>query len=204
MVEIVGLAFQAVDAFVGIDLPERMNRLNGAGPRANMAFSSAFAVTLEPLEHAHARWYRQRGAERAKVAAVESFDEESGEQQAGRIEHERPLAQEFHRDRGLERLDLGELEGRDDRAQRDRQDTDEATYLIIQSRSCSPNGISICLMPSVRASWLVSSCSVPNGQSQPQNTPRPQNSMLIATKLQSRNTSGSSRNSSQRNPDRRA
>ena len=79
----------------------------------------------------------------------------------------------------------------------------KTTYLIIHSRSCSPKGISICLMPSRRASWLVSSCSVPNGQSQPQKSPR-QNEHAVATKHHSRNTGRSSRNCSQWNPDSKA
>src|SRR5215471_11922984 len=125
VVEIVGLAFEAVDALVRIDLSQRMNGLDGATPGANMAFRATFTIALEPFEHPHARGNGERGAEWAEVAAIEPFDEQSGEQEECRIDHKWPLAGELHRDRGLERLDFGNLECHQDRAQRKGEDADK-------------------------------------------------------------------------------
>ena len=53
-------------------------------------------------------------------------------------------------------------------------------YLIGHSRSCRPQGTLYCGTLSAWATLLSSSCSAPNGQSQPQNGPRPQNSSPAA------------------------
>src|SRR5690606_27720718 len=50
LVEIISLAFQAIDAFVGIDLAERMDRLHCAAAGADVAFGTAFAVTFQPVK----------------------------------------------------------------------------------------------------------------------------------------------------------
>ena len=70
-------------------------------------------------------------------------------------------------------------------------------YLIGQSRSCRPQGTLICGTFSHCATLLVSSCSAPNGQSQPQNGPRPQNSSAAATAAQRMKISGAARKNSQ-------
>ena len=62
-------------------------------------------------------------------------------------------------------------------------------------------GTVTCGTPSRWATALVSSCSAPNGQSQPQKTPRPQNSSPSAVKPQSRKITGSIRKVSQRKPE---
>src|SRR5262245_13154370 len=80
VIEIVRLALQAVDAFVRVDLAERMDGLHRAAPRTDVAFRSAFPIALQPFEHAHARRDRQRSAKRAEVTAVEALDEQAGEQ----------------------------------------------------------------------------------------------------------------------------
>ena len=73
-------------------------------------------------------------------------------------------------------------------------------YLIGQSRSCSAQGTVICGMRSFFAARLANSCSAPNGQSQPQNGPRPQNSSPAATAAQRMKTSGAERKNSQEKP----
>src|SRR5688572_39158 len=69
-------------------------------------------------------------------------------------------------------------------------------YFIGQSRSCRPKGSVICGTFSHCAILLVSSCSAPNGQSQPQKGPRPQNSRPAATAAHRMKTSGAERKNS--------
>src|SRR3546814_3518561 len=66
-------------------------------------------------------------------------------------------------------------------------------YLTGHNRSWSPHGTLICGTFSSRARRLVSSCRAPNGQSQPQNGPRPQNSSAAATENHRMKISGSTR-----------
>src|SRR4051812_13267607 len=68
------------------------------------------------------------------------------------------------------------------------------TYFSGQIRSCQLNGIVIWRMPIAFAKRLISSCAAPKGQSQPQNGPRPQNSIETAVPHHRMKTSGSSRN----------
>ena len=70
-------------------------------------------------------------------------------------------------------------------------------YLIGQSRSCRPQGTVICGTLSHCATLLVSSWSAPNGQSQPQKGPRPQNSSAAATAAHRMKISGAARKNSQ-------
>ena len=51
-----GLALQAVDAFVGIDLAGRMNRLHRTALLADPAFPAALGMPLQPPEHAKLGW----------------------------------------------------------------------------------------------------------------------------------------------------
>ena len=67
-------------------------------------------------------------------------------------------------------------------------------YLIGHRRSCRPHGTRICgTLKKVRPMRLVSSCNAPNGQSQPQNAPRAQNSIATATADHRMKTRGDSR-----------
>ena len=61
------------------------------------------------------------------------------------------------------------------------------------SRSFSHQGTLICGTLAACATLLVSSCSAPNGQSQPQNGPLPQNSSAAATENQKMKISGAAR-----------
>ena len=69
---------------------------------------------------------RQRGAERAEVAAIEALDEQAGREQAHGKGDEGPVARELEDDRGLEGLDLGqplgELQGIERQAEQDEKD----------------------------------------------------------------------------------
>ena len=78
IVEVIRLALQAVDAFIGIDMPVRVNCLNGAAYRADPALSAALMPPLEPFEHSQPRWNTKSRPKRAKVAAIEAFDEKTG------------------------------------------------------------------------------------------------------------------------------
>ena len=73
-------------------------------------------------------------------------------------------------------------------------------YLIGHSRSCRSQGTRICGTRKALATVLVSSCSAPNGQSQPQNGPRPQNSSAAATDDHRMKISGAVRKYSQLKP----
>src|SRR5512138_4025843 len=105
------LAVQAGDALVGIDVSFRMDRLHRALIEAAHAGIAALAVAPQPVEHAQAPRYGQRGAERAEIAAEEALDEEAGDEQRDGEGDEPPLAHEAEDDRGLEGLDLRELLG---------------------------------------------------------------------------------------------
>ena len=52
IIHIVGLAFQAMNAFVGVDLTGRMDRLYGASFAANLAFMATLVAASQPIEHA--------------------------------------------------------------------------------------------------------------------------------------------------------
>src|SRR6188768_1391013 len=73
-------------------------------------------------------------------------------------------------------------------------------YLIGQSRSCKPHGNRYCGIFTAWAMLLSSSCSAPNGHSQPQNGPRPQNRSPAAIDPHSRKISGADRKYSQLKP----
>src|SRR5262245_30403966 len=73
-------------------------------------------------------------------------------------------------------------------------------YLTGHSRSCRPNGSLTCGILSHCARLLVSSCKAPNGQSQPQNGPLPQNSRPAATAAHRMKMSGAERKNSQLKP----
>ena len=72
---------QAVDAFIGVDLAGRVDRLNRAFVGTGLARAAAFLVAPQPVEHADPRRNRQRRAQRAQIAAVEPFDEQADHQQ---------------------------------------------------------------------------------------------------------------------------
>ena len=71
-------------------------------------------------------------------------------------------------------------------------------YLIGHRRSCRPQGTrDLRHARAIGAMVLVSSCSAPNGQSQPQKGPRPQNSSPAATAAHRMKISGAARKNSQ-------
>ena len=72
---------------------------------------------------------RERGAERAHVAAEEAFDEQSGRQAASGVQDERPFARELQDDCGLERLDLGQLLGERGRVERQAEQAEKDDVL---------------------------------------------------------------------------
>src|SRR5690606_499165 len=78
--------------------------------------------------------------------------------------------------------------------------TRKTMYFVDHSRSCTPQGTFSWGTFKARAARFVSSCNAPNGHSQPQNGPRPQNSNAAATEHQRMKISGSTRNDSQRKP----
>ncbi|MDT4857434.1 hypothetical protein FQZ97_918580 [compost metagenome] len=70
-------------------------------------------------------------------------------------------------------------------------------YFTGQRRSCKPQGSLIWGTFSHLPMPFVSSCNAPNGQSQPQNGPRPQNSRAAATAAQRMKINGAERKNSQ-------
>src|SRR5690606_18917571 len=78
------LAVQARYALIGVDVALGMDRLDRAFLEAAHARVAAFAIALEPVEHADAPRDRQRRAERAQVAAEEALDEKPCHQQRER------------------------------------------------------------------------------------------------------------------------
>src|SRR6186713_3247420 len=73
-------------------------------------------------------------------------------------------------------------------------------YLIGHNRSCKPQGTLNWGTLSAWAMLFSNSCKAPNGQSQPQNGPRPQNSRPAAIEAHSRKMSGADRKYSQLKP----
>ena len=119
------LAVHTVEALVGIDLAERVDRLHHAVLGAKLAFVAALLAPLQPVEHAPAAGNRERGAEHAEVAAVEALDEETGPKKQDCEEHERPFTHEVQEHDRLEWLDLGELLGKRHIAQRDTEQAEK-------------------------------------------------------------------------------
>ncbi len=78
IVPIDDLTLQAVEAFVGIYLSERLDSLDHAFLGTELALTSALLSAPVPIEHAGARWDRERGPEHAQVATIEAPDEEAG------------------------------------------------------------------------------------------------------------------------------
>ena len=76
-------------------------------------------------------------------------------------------------------------------------------YLIGHRRWWTPHGIFSCGTFSALATRLLSSCSAPNGHSQPQKAPRPQKIRATATEHHRMKISGSTRNEDQLKPSRR-
>ena len=72
------LAVHAVEAFVGIDLAQRMDGLDHAVLGAELALVAALLPAFQPVEHVSAAGDRERGAKDAEVAAIETLDKEPG------------------------------------------------------------------------------------------------------------------------------
>src|SRR5690606_18538860 len=113
------LAVQAVMAFVVVDMPIRMDGLDLAFLGTQLAGVATFLAALEPVEQPYAAGDRQRGAQRADIAAEHLAGEDVDHQQNHRVQHEPPLAIELQGDGGLEGLHLGGLLGHHHRFQRD-------------------------------------------------------------------------------------
>src|SRR5690606_19645124 len=64
------LAMHAVDALIDVDLPFRMDCLNGALLCAALARRTAFGPSLEPFEHSDPARYGEGSAKRTEIAAV--------------------------------------------------------------------------------------------------------------------------------------
>src|SRR6478735_12666979 len=73
-------------------------------------------------------------------------------------------------------------------------------YLIGHNRSCRPQGTLTCGIFNHCAILLSSSWRAPNGQSQPQNGPRPQNNSPAAIEAHRMKISGADRKYSQLKP----
>src|SRR5262249_7832790 len=73
-------------------------------------------------------------------------------------------------------------------------------YLIGHSLSWSPQGTRYCGTLNACATLLSNSCRAPNGQSQPQNGPRPQKRSAAAIEAQRMKISGAERKYSQLKP----
>ena len=69
---------QAGQALVWIDFASGVNGLNKAFIGAGLAGAAAFLVAFEPVKHADPAGDRQRGSQGAQIAAIETFDEQSG------------------------------------------------------------------------------------------------------------------------------
>jgi hypothetical protein len=71
------LAMEALNAFVGIDVSFRMDRLHRTFVSASLAGNAAFPIAPEPVEQAKARRNGEGRAHGADVAAESAFDEEA-------------------------------------------------------------------------------------------------------------------------------
>lgn len=109
------LAVHAVDALVDIDGSLRVDGLDRTLLGAALAGRAAFRPPLQPLEHADPARNGECSAQRAKIAAVDPFDEKAGREHGERKDDEGPFAGELQDDRRLERLHfrkhLGKREG---------------------------------------------------------------------------------------------
>jgi hypothetical protein len=68
------LAMHAVDAFVDVDMPFRVYRLNRALVGAALARPSALRPALQPFKHPDATWDGKCSPKRTEIPAEESFD----------------------------------------------------------------------------------------------------------------------------------
>ena len=71
------LTMQAVHAFVRVDLAGGMDRLDRAFIGAGLARRAALLIPLEPVKHPYPRRDRKGRAQRANIAAIEPFDEQT-------------------------------------------------------------------------------------------------------------------------------
>ena len=93
------------------------------------AFAAALRAALEPVEDLQFGRNGEARTERAEIAAVEALDEEAGEEKGEHKSDERPCPDHAQRDRGLERLGLGQNQGVVHRIEGEREDADEEGVL---------------------------------------------------------------------------
>src|SRR5581483_12156217 len=96
------LAVEAIEAFVHVDCPARLDRLYRAAPCAQLAGAAAFRAALQRHEAAQPAANRHYRAKRAEKAAERAFDEQTGNEKHQRVRHEWPRAVHSQRDDGLE------------------------------------------------------------------------------------------------------
>ena len=117
------------------------------------------------------------------------------------VEHERPVAHELQDDRGLERLDLGQLLGEGDRVEREAEQEQEDDVLDRPKPLVQAPGHAE--LRHAAALWRRCS-SVPEarrrGKASRRTAPRPQNSSATATDDQRMKISGAVRKYSQLKP----
>ena len=138
------LAVQALDAFVGIDVPFGMDGLHRALVAAALARVAAFAVTPEPVEHAQARRNRERRAERAQITA--EYRSTSGSPPAARRHTARTASSR------TKRRMIAVLNGSTSAAcsavasalERDAEQHQKDDVFQRDRRWCTPNGICSC------------------------------------------------------------
>lgn len=94
VVPIVQLASQAINALIGVDRTERIDSLNRATLSTELAFTSALLSPPLPVEHAGARWDRERGPQDAQIATIEAPDEEASAKKNSSEKYKRPFTYE--------------------------------------------------------------------------------------------------------------
>ena len=184
-------AFHALETFAIDHGAALRDRVVAAFGLAELAGIAAFDAAREPVPAPQQTDQREGGAERAQIAAEELEDEQAADHQPRRIEHERQAAHEDERDRGLERLDLGDRLGR--RARRgggDQHRGQSDIFEVFQPRVPALRDAQR-LDTKARPRSATSSCMAPNGQSQPQNVPLPQTASVTSVNAHSTRLGGS-------------
>src|SRR5690554_6433316 len=109
VIEIGHLAIQAVVALHVVDGAIRVDRLYFTLVVTQPARVTALLAALEPVEHTQLGGQRQRGTQRAQIAAVHLAGEDIHHQQQHGVGYKRPATVEMQGDSGFERLHLGHL-----------------------------------------------------------------------------------------------
>ena len=115
-------AVEALKAFRHHDFAGTLDRLDRAGPFAQVAGAAALGAPLEQFDKVKAVENRKCSPERAEKTAKGAFGEQSYQQQDHRIDHIGQATHEHCGDCRLEWLDLfggGDSRGGDDHEQQD-------------------------------------------------------------------------------------